>query len=195
MFNRAIVKFGLWTASVFAALVINISWSNSREFAFEYMETDVFFQSRVRLSIQKEYMDAVVVLKAKADRFGIDVRMVDIEKLKLHLSEKAFLLARCLDVAIRQASDRNGKKLEPFATECVRLHLEFIDKVERDSIVLPSPYQMSDSLRKSQIEYCSIRSQIFNAPRFDFLMLGDKSTYSPMLRDYIRFRACIFDRQ
>jgi hypothetical protein len=131
----------LHTLSALAVLMSFAFSGTAHAFEFDYIQTEKFYNTRVREIIEKEYFVAKSVLEAQATTLGVNVRETDVRKLKTWMREKAFLYALCLDRAIRVNSDNDKIDLESYSVNCVKDGLRIADQVQRKawSELVPRP--------------------------------------------------------
>ncbi len=115
---------------VVAALLITFALPGSA-FAFENIETDVFYDGPLKEQITKEYAVTLDGLQKQAKALGVEPRQKDVETAKRYFATKAMMMARCLDTGLSikktMVKDVDVRK---FNSGCVKLETDFISWVE-----------------------------------------------------------------
>jgi len=166
-------------------------------FDFEYIQTEKFYNTRLREEIEKDFFAGTLALEAEAKTLGMKVRKVDMRKLRQRLRERALLYANCHDRAIRAKGDNNKTDATAFAVRCVKEGLRIADRMQRKALSdlvprtdLEKRLGVPPQVSEYKIENC-LREAIINQKNvFDFLK-DDKKDFVIRVRDFLGLKECI----
>ena len=152
---------------------------------FEHMEAEYLYKTTLMELINTEYSIWMEQQSKRAKEIGMEVREVDVIKLKDHLAAKAQYTSRCLDKAIDQSSDRSMSHINSLLIDCFKKWPEIVATKER--------YSKTDvgEFKKSEAQLCFIKAQLYQSqvPRYKFLEV-DQRGMAPVF-DYIDYIDCM----
>ena len=147
--------------------------------AFDNIEADAVYERAIKEQIKKEFSLGLEMLKAQADSLGMAVREKDVQALKQHMYDKAFLMGRCVDQAITFKKTVSEKiLLDKYVKGCIEKYVKLMDPAKRPN--LPT---------RSGLDTCGLRARTVgkdNRP-YDFLGLNE---IAPMVTDYVAMGEC-----
>jgi len=159
----------------------------SRAFDFAYMETEKFYNSQIRDSIQKEYDVAMKAYEERAKNLGMMVRLADVKNLKKILRNKAFLFANCMDRGIHARSDAPKLSVQTYSIKCINDGLRIADQINRKAWSEWGP-----TVFESKASGCDVRANVLFDKTYDFLLDDPKSNLESVT-DYYCYKQCMID--
>jgi hypothetical protein len=158
-------------------------------FEFKYIETDKFYNTRVRELIESEYYFGKRALELKASTLGMKVRKGDMQKLKKYMREKAFLYGTCFDASILKKSDDANIDAQAYAVGCVKEGLKIADQVDRRAWSEWTGRSSTSGGDSVHVDLCFPSSSMQVPPLFEFLK--DEESHPSGVLDYYKLKQCI----
>ena len=178
---------GMFTRML-SMLVLSIGLG-STAFAMDNIEADAAYEREIKEQIRGEFTEGLRMLKAQADKLGMEAREKDFLTLQQHMYDKAILMARCVDKAITLKKAASGKiALDKYMAGCVETHLKFMGSYGREK----SPSLKCWFAGKKYGLGSGNGPETINPP-YDFL--GFKGgALPPSATDYVTIKDCLDNR-
>jgi len=185
--GRTVFRYSVAAAWILAIL---LGPTEVHAYDFTYMETDKLYNTSIKEIIEKNYRDAMIALKLKAESLGMEVRKVDIKRLRAILRNKAYLYADCVDRSIRTKSDSQKISVEKYVPACVKEGLKIADQVEREAW---SEWGLKLPNIPTDLTICTLAGYVIGFDKtYDFL--AEEDDRWPIVTDHYRVKKCIVDR-
>jgi len=159
------------------SLVLGAALISSAASAFDNIEADALYTREVRKMIQEEYATVLDGLEKQAKALGMEVRKKDVDELKQHMYEKAFVMTKCYDMGITRRKMVDSKfDVVKFGKQCVEVHFALM----RELKISRNYPTIAESCYTSWIDWRE-------SPPYDFL--EPLSATGPT--DYIKLKKCM----
>lgn len=148
--------------------------------AFDNIEADALYERAIKEQIRTEFEQGSRMLKNQADGLRMQVREKDVEALRRHMYNKAFMIGRCADkaIGIRKVVSENIL-VQSYVKGCVDTHLKFMDWIRTAKL-------------NTSMLICTYSARYHNPnPPYDFLGIADAV---PTVTDYVGIRDCFENR-